>query len=86
MRGGTTMFDETYKGMALDIFDMYGIVDIRSTQSNRSAQVLFADNEWQVHLYWTENGELNKHFEILTINNKPGAEILGKDWVTLGTH
>lgn len=72
---------EVYKGMEVDIFDMYGMVDIRATESNRTAQIFRDNKEWQLHLYWIENGELNIHNETMFFDNKPDTVTAGKDWV-----
>lgn len=73
-----------YKGMELDIFDMYGMTDIRSLYTNRHAQIFCNDGVWELHLYWLETGEINKHYETLHHKTKPEASTAGKDWVVEG--
>ena len=57
----------------LDVFDMYGIVDI--TLNEQSAQVYFNNgtSEWELYL---SNGDM-MHF-----NNKHDAITQGTHWVT----
>lgn len=75
---------ETYDGIELNIFDMYGVVDIRTIETDRIAQIFCENREWQLHLYWIENGEFAKHFEILTFDTKPATVVAGKEWVVNG--
>lgn len=73
---------EIYKNMQLDIFDMYGITDIRSNETNRWAQIFYNRSAgWELHLYWYEDGEIKKHYEILNHETKMEAVTAGKDWV-----
>lgn len=75
-----------YNGVELDIFDMYGIIDIRTSESNRIAQIFCKDRKWYLHLYWIENGNFSEHFETLMHVSKPDAVVAGKEWVVNGTH
>lgn len=54
----------------LEIFDMYGIVDIKLGE--RNAQVYFSDNMWELFL---SNGSMT------CLNSKQDAIELGIKWV-----
>lgn len=75
-----------HKDILLDIYDRYGLVDIRTETTNRSAQICRCDETWETHLYWNENGLINRHNVILTSGNKEKAVDKGKEWVVNGQH
>lgn len=78
------MIESLYNGMKLDIFDMYGITDIRSVETNRYAQIFCQAGIWELHLYWNEDGVIKEHYEVLHHKTKPEASTAGKDWVVEG--
>ncbi len=73
---------EIYKGMEVDIFNMYGMVDIRAAGCNRIAQIFHDDKEWELQLHLTEeDGSFAIHYEILFFGDKADAVTGGKNWV-----
>ena len=73
-----------YKGVLLDTFDMYGLTDIRSIDTNRHAQMLCHAGVWELRLYWNEDGVIKEHYETLHHNTKPEASTAAKNWVVEG--
>ena len=71
-----------FDGVKGDIYDRYGLVDIRSSETNRNAQIYLNGRCWEVHLYWIENGDVKKHYRTVRKNDKPEAVELAKFWVT----
>lgn len=78
------MVIETYKGRELVIFDMYGMLDIRTETTNRTCQVFQNEGRWELHLYWVRKGVIYKHYEVMYYDNKTDATLNGKDWVVDG--
>lgn len=80
------MIRKVHKGVELDIFNMYGIVDIRASTTNRSAQITHDRHVevWELHLYWDEDG--NKMCDNMNRSHldKESAADAGKDWSALG--
>ena len=75
-----------HKGMTISVYDRYGLVDIRTEENTRNAQICRYGTTWEAHLYWSENDMINKHHKVLTSENKEEAIELGKEWVTKGQH
>lgn len=79
------MFKQMYKGVELDVFDMYGIVDIRAGTIDRTAEVHHKDNVWGLDIYWTTDGEPSCDWKSYHYPTKEEAVEIGKDWVAFGT-
>ena len=77
------MREEIYNGKRISIFDMYGVVDIRTEDGRRSAQI---NNEledtWEIHLYWVGEGRINKYYDTKYAKTKEEAMEIGKKWAT----
>lgn len=78
------MTTQIYENVTLQIFDMYGITDIRADASNRVAQVSRNNGYWTLHLYFIDNVDLSGLHEARTFGNKQVTVNAAKTWVRFG--
>jgi len=78
------MTTQIFKNVTLQIFDMYGMTDIRADASNKVAQVVRDNGCWILHLYFTDNVDLSGLHEVRTFDNKPLTVEAAKAWVIFG--
>lgn len=71
--------------MKIDTFDLYGLLDIRTEEADRVAQILCEDQEWKAALYRTENNELELRTETGFATKQMAAKY-GVEWVTSGIY
>lgn len=74
-----------HNNVAVSVYDMYGMVDLMSEETNRSAQIFYSKGVWELQLYWVDDGgKLCQHYEYITFNNKSKSLDAGVVWVVDG--